>query len=58
MTGTTSAHRAAKATVGEAVPVVALLVKDGHDQLGAAIHWTVGDLAPIGPRNPWVGFRT
>ena len=39
-TGTTSAHHATKATVGEAVPVVALVVKDGHDQLGAAVHWS------------------
>src|SRR4051794_18321053 len=38
--GTTSAHHALKATVGEAVPVVALVVKDGHDQLGAAVHWS------------------
>src|SRR6476620_3827707 len=35
-----------KATVGEAVPVVATLVKEGHDLLAAALHWS----APSGAR--------
>ncbi len=30
----------AKATVGEATPVLAQIIKDGHDELGAAVTWT------------------
>ena len=51
----------AKGTVGEAVPVVALLVKDGHDQLGASVHWSApsgrSGRAPLqrADNDRWVG---
>ncbi|MPY92453.1 MAG: DUF3416 domain-containing protein [Acidimicrobiia bacterium] len=32
--------RPAKTTVGEATPVLALIIKDGHDELGAALGWS------------------